>query len=169
MLNSIPVDPAMDGVDHINIYSKGRTELGRLLTNFAHTPFVHPVYGKFESMEGFYYYLKSGGRPACEINHTLKLERLRELHGFQAKEFGRKFDRVDMPRRQWYQILFTGLVEKVRQNQNVLEMLRESELPFVHYYLYGAKVFAPPGHAWLTDGYTCIRENIRSGVFFDVG
>lgn len=31
--------PEMDGIDHINVYSKGKTELGKLLSNFARTPF----------------------------------------------------------------------------------------------------------------------------------
>lgn len=29
-----------DGIDHINIYSKGKTELGCLLSNFAFSPFT---------------------------------------------------------------------------------------------------------------------------------
>ena len=44
------IDPKLDGIEHINIYSKGKTELGRLLTNFAQTPFIHPEYGRFESV-----------------------------------------------------------------------------------------------------------------------
>lgn len=47
-------EPKNDGIDHINVYSGGATELGRLLTNFAHTPFENE-YGKFESVEGFWY------------------------------------------------------------------------------------------------------------------
>jgi hypothetical protein len=30
----------MDGVDHINVYSKGKTELGRMLSNFYPSPFT---------------------------------------------------------------------------------------------------------------------------------
>lgn len=41
--------PKTDGVDHINIYSRGRTPLGQALSNFAHTPFEHPKDGKFAS------------------------------------------------------------------------------------------------------------------------
>lgn len=40
-----------DGIDHINIYSKGKTTLGRMLSNFACTPFTHPEDGKFASIE----------------------------------------------------------------------------------------------------------------------
>ena len=54
------INPDNDGIDHINTYSKGKTELGKLLTNFAHTPFVHPKYGEFQSVEGFWYFKKTG-------------------------------------------------------------------------------------------------------------
>ena len=43
----LPID---EGVTHINIYSKSKLELGKLLSNFAKTPFTHPVYGEFASV-----------------------------------------------------------------------------------------------------------------------
>ena len=46
--------PLNDGVDHINIYSRGKTQLGRMLSNFYLSPFNHPVYGGFNTVEGFY-------------------------------------------------------------------------------------------------------------------
>jgi hypothetical protein len=45
------IKPSEDGVTHINVYSRGNTELGRLLSNFAHTPFSHPEFGEFASVE----------------------------------------------------------------------------------------------------------------------
>lgn len=53
-------NPDEDGVTHINIYSKGKTELGRWLTNFSYSPFNHPEYGKFLSMEGFWCWVSTG-------------------------------------------------------------------------------------------------------------
>jgi hypothetical protein len=32
-----------DGTTHINIYSKGKTELGRFLTNFAYIGIGYPI------------------------------------------------------------------------------------------------------------------------------
>ena len=49
MLGYLPKD---DGVTHINIYSKGQTELGGLLSNFSRTPFVHPKYGELAPFFG---------------------------------------------------------------------------------------------------------------------
>ena len=39
-------DPNLDGINHINVYSRGKTEIGRFLSNMAHTPFE---YQRFES------------------------------------------------------------------------------------------------------------------------
>lgn len=75
-------DPAMDGVDHINVYSRGRTGLGRVLTNFAHTPFTVPEHGTFASVEGYWYWLQCPAGAARE--------RLRPLHGHRAKQIGRE-------------------------------------------------------------------------------
>jgi hypothetical protein len=52
------IDSKQDGINHINIYSKGKTELGRLLTNFARTPIETP-FGHFESGEGYWFWLRA--------------------------------------------------------------------------------------------------------------
>lgn len=81
------INPDEDGITHINVYSKGKTELGQLLSNFAYTPFVHSEYGKFNSIEAFWYYYFTG----CK-HDDLKL-----LYGYKAKEKGRKYnnDRIN--------------------------------------------------------------------------
>lgn len=50
------VNPELDGIDHINVYSQGKTKLGRLLSNFANTPFEIPGLGRFQSVESYWYY-----------------------------------------------------------------------------------------------------------------
>ena len=60
-------DSTTDGIDHINIYSKGYTKLGRLLSNFTKSEFTHPIYGHFMSVEGFWYYIKLEKIAACLI------------------------------------------------------------------------------------------------------
>ncbi len=67
-----------DGITHINIYSKGKTELGRLMSNFALSPFSVPQHGEFKSIEGYWYWLSTGD------------ESLRDLYGYEAKKAGRK-------------------------------------------------------------------------------
>ena len=72
-----------DGIDHINIYSKGKTLIGRQLSNFAEIPFDHPKHGKFMSVEGYWYWL------------SCKDDILRKLSGFKAKEYGREIGAND--------------------------------------------------------------------------
>src|SRR5882724_14111 len=82
------IDPKNDGIDHINIYSKGATELGRALSNFAHSP-VKLKDGNFASLEGYWYWLLS--------NKDAKAEILRKLYGWEAKKAGRELKIPDYP------------------------------------------------------------------------
>lgn len=56
-MSSVKYDPKMDGVTHINIYSKGKTQLGRVASNFAYFPFEIPNDGRFSSVEGYWHWL----------------------------------------------------------------------------------------------------------------
>lgn len=151
-------NPAEDGVTHINVYSQGKTELGRLLSNFTKTPFIHPDYGMFECMEGFYYYISTG---CCD-------EEFRYLLGFKAKQHGAKMPRVK--RDDFVDVMDSGLRAKIRCNGNIHAMLKEAKLPFEHYYIYGihkerTKVFVPVEHQWWIEKLDKIRQEIQEGVF----
>jgi len=50
-----------DGVTHINIYSKGRTTLGQMLSNFEDSPFTCED-GNFRSIEDYWYWLSVDNR-----------------------------------------------------------------------------------------------------------
>lgn len=126
------MNPNMDGIDHINIYSKGATELGRLLSNFARTPFTCED-GRFESLEGYWYWL---GAPDSEPRR----EQLRRLWGFKAKQLGREL-RGTAPASEDFQVKICRAVQaKCEQNPGILEMLKESTLPLEHYYVMNDKV-----------------------------
>lgn len=144
------IDPVEDGVTHINIYSKGVTELGRMLSNFAYSPFRHESFGDFHSVEGFWYWLKTGQ----------KHDQLRTLSGFLAKREGKKFERVDVPN--FNEHVKEAIRCKLRQNKVLLNMLVDSTLPFEHYYYYGnasnAKIVELPQYQWIVDEITRIRD-----------
>jgi len=147
--------PERDGVDHINVYSKGATELGRLLTNFAHTPFEHPTRGKFESMEGYWYYVSTGD----------KHEELRTLVGSQAKAFGKTLEKVDINPDYFEVLIRTGIRAKLIYHPKILEMLLDNELPLAHYYVFGSQV-KQAGYGWILDYYmeiraACIQKGYR--------
>lgn len=150
---SAVIDPKMDGVDHINVYSGGQTELGRLLSNFAHTPFTHPDHGSFASMEAYWYWCGSG-RTA---NH------LRRLYGSSAKSAGVKCDPVPMPDEEFRVMIVRGFRCKITQNAKLLELFINSSLPFVHYFVYGGKhVVLQAKHEWQMQALEALRREYKS-------
>lgn len=144
------IDPFNDGLDHINIYSRSRSELGRLLSNFARTAFTHPEYGYFASMEAYWYWCKSGKMH----------DRIRRTVGSYAKSMGRNLPFVFNPK--FNEDIDSGLTAKLQCNPTIQAMLRESTLPFMHYYVVGERVVLPNSDVFdLADWYTNQREIMR--------
>ena len=155
--------PDKDGITHINVYSKAQTLAGRKLTNYARSPFRHRLFGEFESMEGFWFWLASGKQ----------YNRLRKLSGFQAHQIGRivckdiDYDKVKNDRFQEHIIEATKA--KLRQNTDILQLLVETgDLILVHYYydyneidLTKAKVTYLPQHQWQMDVLMDIRKQTQ--------
>ena len=111
----------VDGKDHINVYSKGKTKLDSHLPNFAYSPISLEPHGKFTSIEGYWYWL------IIYINTEYDYTELRKLYGFNAKKVGREYLK-DLARD-----------IKLKSNLSKLEELKISTLPLVHYYQYGDK------------------------------
>lgn len=153
--------PSRDGIDHINIFSRGETELGRLLTNFAHTPFDHPSYGHFESVEGAWHFYKTG---------CIEPE-LRKLYGYKAKEVGKSVAEkatcleLDTSTEEFKAKILSFNRCKLNQNRNILNMMYHSDLPFTHYYYYGAKenpkVEYLPWYQWQVDYFEKVRTWLK--------
>ena len=142
-----------DGISHINIYTKGMTRLGRLLTNLADIQVDHPTYGTFRTAEGLWYYLKTGKMH----------ENLRALTGFQAKEFGKTLEVVF---NQHFQKEFKeGLYAKITSHPELLSLFKSSTLPFTHYYVYGKDnkqiVVIPKGTQWMIDYFEELRRSFN--------
>ena len=152
-------EPKNDGIDHINIYSKGKTELGRLLTNLAPVSFIHPEHGRFECMEAFWYWYLTGR----------KHDELKCLNGFQAKKQGQKFrnDREDvggLTENQKKELLF-AIRCKLNQNKHILTLMKNSELPFAHYYFYcneyNPKIIELPQYGWKIEYFEKVRNYLK--------
>lgn len=145
-----------DGLNHINVYSKGKTKLGQFLTHFAHTPFNHPHFGKFQSMEGFWYYLRCGGN-----------DNLRCLVGFEAKKYGKTLPMklYDNPE-EFHEDILGGNYQKIIQDDKLKEAFISSHLPLLHYYTYGSEdktvVIEPQDSIWLMEGLEEIRTALKN-------
>lgn len=148
-------NPDNDGIDHINIYSKGRTELGKLLSNFAVSPFTYEPYGTFQSVEGFWYYYFTG----CQY------EILKTLSGYSAKKYGQSIqtERKDLTNAD-KAIILGALKCKLIQNKNILKLLIESSLPLKHYYFMSGKVILLPQYEWLVFFFENIREICKNNL-----
>ena len=147
----LPID---DGVTHINVYSKSSTMLGRQLSNFYHSPFIHPQHGQFESVEGYWYWLSTG------MIH----DELRHLHGNDAKVAGKKYEKVIYDN--FKDLIRVAIELKVSANKDIQENLIQSVLPFTHYYYFGDKVNNPkivrlPEFDWLIEILEKIREKYK--------
>lgn len=147
--------PINDGVDHINIYTKGKTVLGRRLTNLSSDKVEVTGYGKFASLEGFWYYYLTGSKD----------ESLRSMSGFEAKKYGRKLEgRIDEDgmTEEHKDVLREAIRCKLRQNKDLLKMLVESTLPLTHYYFYGKednpRVHYLEQYDWITEEIERIRK-----------
>ncbi len=145
--------PENDGVDHINIHSMGKTDLGRLLSHFAHTPFKHPYFASFYSMEGFWYWARSGGA-----------EQMRYLSGRRAKKAGQALPLVYY--NDFRQDIIAANYQKIIQHPEISSLMIASELPFDHYYTFGdhGLVVAPKEAHWLIQGFEDIRLALKEGI-----
>jgi hypothetical protein len=157
-LDRIDYHPREEGVTHINILSRAKTELGQILSNFAKTPFDHPEYGHFSSVEGFWYWLSTGKQA----------NQLRSMHGFQSKKYGRMV-REELAKANKILILpnFEGEIKhaifcKITQNPHIREMLRACRLPLTHYYTWGegnnVKISYPEQYAWIHEYIQDVRD-----------
>lgn len=142
------INPDEDGVSHINVYTRGKSKLGRDLSNFQECNIEHPYLGRFRTLEGLWYYMKTG----------FSDEMFRILNGFDCRKKGKAMDSQQYP-------LFTkmfklGMVEKLAKSPSLQEDLIRNELPFVHYYNYRGKVIIPPRHEWQIEMWETLRQNL---------
>jgi len=126
--NKRNLHPRDDGILFINIYSKGNTELGRMLSNFYTSRFEHPKYGWFNTVEGLWYWLKTGKH----------YEWFRTMLGQQAKSTGSGLPSVFC--RTFKEDIVLGIRQKIAQNEKLMQLLEDSILPFEHFYYYGNPV-----------------------------
>lgn len=149
-------DPLLDGKTHINVYSKGATELGRLLSNFAHTPFLLWGEGYFHSVESWWYWVKMSN-----INNSLllpifdenQLSEIKEQVGVFAKQYFRAINTLEdtyifNPGRIQLKNVY---IAKLKNHPRIKEMLFSNNLPMAHYYMMNYKKVNADRHLWTVE------------------
>ena len=143
-----------DGVDHLNIYSRGKTELGRFLSNFTLSPFTHPKFGSFNTIEGFWQYIKTGKKYEC----------FRTLSGMDCKKISKQYEKQDCDNFQRY--IKEAILLKIESNEKFKLLLKESTLPLTHYYYYGDqssyKIIIPDNNKWVISYIEDIRKYLNN-------
>jgi predicted NAD-dependent protein-ADP-ribosyltransferase YbiA (DUF1768 family) len=148
-----------DGVTHINIFSRGKTELGRLLSNFAHTP-IRLKHGTFQSIEGYWYWLSVS--EDCQERDDLK-----SAYGWKAKQLGKRLKEdykvlVSPKEAIFRRMIEVALYNKLQQHPKIKRLLITSDLPFTHYYVFGG-LEKDAGFEWITDFWTRARSYYQGG------
>lgn len=153
--------PQTDGFDHINVYSKSRSKLGRMLSNFAHTP-IKIREDHFESIESWWYYKKMNNINASALFPIFTLEQLSEIKkkiGKDAKEFFRSLYKYDSesysPTKEE---LKEAYLQKLIEHPHIEKALFENKLPIAHYYMMFDKKISADSTLWTAQ----LWEEIRS-------
>lgn len=137
-----------DGITHINI--GGITPLGSKLSHFAYTPFDHPQFGKFQCLEGLWHWLK-------DPQHR---DIFRTMSGQKAKSAGKLHSRRKID--QFMDVILAANYYKLTQHPDLLELMKNSTLPFKHYYMSGELdlVTEVPSSIWMCH----LMEDVRQVV-----
>lgn len=145
------LDPSKDGITHINVYTKGVTELGRFLSNFSDCNIITED-GPFRTVEGYWYWLSS------------KDDRLRKTNGFESKKLGRQILAQDWLKDSVFKDkIKKAIFIKIISNQRMLEQFVVAKLPFTHYYVYGDRVIDVPEAGWIIDFIEWLRNDMIQG------
>ena len=114
----------MDGIDHINIYSKGKTPLGKFLSNWYEQP-IYISIGKFRCIEGLIFFLGSFD------------DKFRTYNGWTAKKKGDCGDRhIRLPDDVFKRYIKEAMIAKLNQHLVMKRIFKENKLPLTHYYVY---------------------------------
>lgn len=153
------LDPLLEGITHINVYTKSKFTIGKGLSNLANIGFnIDDQH--FQSLEGFWYWNITGKQ----------YESFKNMTGFEAKkkglvlcEEGRSVTNSDDPAFQ--EEIKRAIRAKIKQNPELLTELIKSTLPLKHYYYHQGtknilsfKITNKSKYQWQLDEMERIRE-----------
>lgn len=166
IVGGVGFHPMNDGLDHLNIYSNGRTELGRVLSNFYKEEFnTVNGDGNFMSIEGYFHWL--GVSEDCPNRDTL-----RYLFGKDARVAGRNFKCTygrsnKYTKDEFQEIICKEVSRKFYRHQNLLiDNILLWDVPIYHYMIFdGNKIkdFTEK-YKWFVDCIEKTRNDILESI-----
>lgn len=161
--NKLMIKQGIDGIDHINIYSKGATELGRKLSNFARIGVTLPE-GGFASIEAYWYYLGIHPKAIVDIGKLVDREDMKHLFGWKAKNVGKQLKEAQahspLPEEKFRKKIRYACYQKIEQHPDLKKELIASTLPFAHYYVFNG-IIKDAGFDWLVEFWEAARKYYR--------
>ncbi len=153
-----------DGVDHINISQNATTDLGLSLNPEIAIDFLHPVFGEFNSLTGFWYYIKSKERD----------NKCRKLIGKALRVFTDTLTLDEV--KNFRAIILEAMWIKINQHDAIKEEVINSTLPFDCYFIdiHTKTRRRPKFFSWFLRGMNDIRNALKEGKtpdfskYFDV-
>ena len=155
----------LDGIDHINIYSKGKTILGKQLSNMYYFSFNYDGLD-FNSVEQAWHYYKF-----IKINPNIANQIISMNNIYEIKKYAKKYNNETSEYVQSNE--FRNLIQKIietrlHKDSKLCLILRNSVLPFKHYYTFGNEnsykvINESIKYDWLIE----IITNFRIKLWFD--
>ena len=140
-----------DDVDHINISDNAVTELGQALSLRSKINFKHLIFGNFQSIESFWFYIRS----------TERDDRLRTLSGLGLNKFAKTLTLVLV--KNFRAIILEAMYQRIYQNAALYDEFFKSELPFDYYHTNENGIRIRPNFAtWIIAGLEEIRLAIQA-------
>lgn len=135
----------MDGIEYINVYSKGKTKIGRFYSNFEKTP-IETEDGRFNSIEALWYWILTNGKSP------------KWTYGYNAKYQGKLYPRVcdiDVDKiKRAIDVKIKTYLDFIIENENL-------DLPLQHYYQYNKNRVYPENHLWIIDHLELRRKQLK--------
>lgn len=182
MNSTSQLNPQDDGVKFINVYSKGKTLLGKLLTNFRKLPTVVGTDGLFNTLEGYWYWKQIQLKdPNWARQNPFYDKQLRNCHGAEARKLGiihgsevgifnEKGKRLEPLTDEFKDAFKAAMRQKLKQHGELANLLKYNQLPLVHFYVFEvvdkrtgavsevAKLL--PRHQWQLDYWQELKETL---------
>lgn len=164
-LLSPKIVPAGDGVDYLDIGNRAVTVLGRALSATSSYGFDHPKYGRFNTLEGYYWYI-AYMLDGCSVAYGV----LKELDGKASNAEGKaslsKLDSSDIFGSVEFRELFMeGVIYRLEQNRLLMDNFMENRLPLKAYYKYdtgNSSGYIDSSESYLIKNLNEYKRNIKS-------
>ena len=153
-----------DGIKHIRIDNRAKLELGRMLDSQYLSLFSFPGLGPFNTTEGLWYYI-SMENPREELRIVSGNDCRRIIKQLNAKG---EFKRIH--RKYFYETIQYGTWLKITQNDQLLKLFLESELPFIRYHLRpknGVVEFIIDSHTPMVAFLNDLREKMKENIHYE--